>query len=161
MCVWVGGGGGGRPTAAHACYLPAVMLMPTTPVSICNHNVYEDSAHDGLGTAFPTSDHMDIDNVELDTRWYSLDSGHVITHCRHKHQADRSNEGAIKQNNMTLFGADVVEKFLKVNQLSIMIRANQICPDGIDRFASGQCITITSCTNYCGTHQNDACFLVV
>ena len=58
----------------------------------------------------------------------------------------------LKQNNMTLFGADVVEKFLKVNQLSILIRANQICPDGIDRFASGQCITITSCTNYCGTH---------
>jgi hypothetical protein len=29
-----------------------------------------------------------------------------------------------KQNNITLFGADAVEKFLKVNQLSILIRAN-------------------------------------
>ena len=43
----------------------------------------------------------------------------------------------IKQNTITLFGADIIEKFLKVNQLSIMVRANQICPDGIDRFASG------------------------
>jgi len=45
--------------------------------------------------------------------------------------------------------------------MSLIIRANQVCPDGIDRFAAQQCITITSCTNYCGTHLNDACFLVV
>lgn len=31
----------------------------------------------------------------------------------------------------------------------------------MDRFAGGQCITISSCTNYCGVHNNDACFLVV
>ena len=60
-----------------------------------------------------------------------------------------------------LYGADIVEKFLKANQLSILIRSNQICPDGIDRFAQNQCITINSCTNYNGTHQNDACFLVI
>jgi hypothetical protein len=67
----------------------------------------------------------------------------------------------LKQNNMTLFGADLVEKFLKMNQLQIMIRGNQICQDGMDRFANGQCITISSCSNYCGTHGNDASFLVV
>ena len=42
-----------------------------------------------------------------------------------------------------------------------MIRGNQICPDGMDRFANGQCITINSCTNYNGTHGNDAAFLVL
>jgi len=67
----------------------------------------------------------------------------------------------LKQNNMSLFGSDLVDKFLKMNQLQIMIRSNQVLQDGMDRFANGQCITINSCTNYCGTHNNDASFLVV
>lgn len=66
-----------------------------------------------------------------------------------------------KVNNLTMFGSDVVEKFLKTNQLSIMIRSHQICPDGMDRFAQNQVFTISSCSNYCGSHNNDACFLVV
>jgi len=67
----------------------------------------------------------------------------------------------LKQNNMSLFGSDLVDKFLKMNQLQIMIRSNQVLQDGMDRFANGQCITINSCTNYCSTHNNDASFLVV
>jgi protein phosphatase len=41
-----------------------------------------------------------------------------------------------KQNNISLYGADIVEKFLKNNQISMMIRANQICMDGMDRYAN-------------------------
>lgn len=42
-----------------------------------------------------------------------------------------------KQNNIMMYGPDQVEKFLKVNQLSLIVRAHQICPDGIDRYAAG------------------------
>jgi protein phosphatase len=66
-----------------------------------------------------------------------------------------------KQNNMSVFGADIVDKFLKLNQLQLMIRGNQVCQEGIDRFAGGQCITINSCTNYCNVYNNDASILVV
>jgi protein phosphatase len=66
-----------------------------------------------------------------------------------------------KQNNISLYGADIVEKFLKNNQISMMIRANQICMDGMDRYANNQVFTITSCSNYNNSHGNDACFLVV
>jgi hypothetical protein len=41
-----------------------------------------------------------------------------------------------KQNGMSLYGADIVEKFLKNNQISMMIRANQVCMDGMDRYAN-------------------------
>lgn len=53
------------------------------------------------------------------------------------------------QNNIMKFGADRVEKFLKTNNMSMILRSHQVCPDGIDRFASGQLITINSCTDYC------------
>lgn len=41
------------------------------------------------------------------------------------------------QNNIIKFGADRVEKFLKSNNMSMILRSHQICPDGLDRFASG------------------------
>ena len=41
------------------------------------------------------------------------------------------------QNNIMKFGADRVDKFLKNNSLSMILRSHQICPDGIDRFANG------------------------
>ena len=59
------------------------------------------------------------------------------------------------------FGPDRVEKFLKNNSMSMILRSHSICLDGLDRFASGQLISITSCTDYCKTYNNDACFIVV
>ena len=41
------------------------------------------------------------------------------------------------QNNIMKFGPDRVEKFLKTNQMSLILRSHQICPDGLDRFAQG------------------------
>ena len=62
---------------------------------------------------------------------------------------------------MRTFGTDVVERFLKRNDLCMIIRSNQNCQDGIDHFAANQVVTISSCTNYAGTQQNDACLLVI
>jgi protein phosphatase len=68
----------------------------------------------------------------------------------------------LKQNNITTYGTDIVDKFLKMNQLQVMIRSHQVCMDGIDnRFGNGQCMTIFSATNYCGSYHNDAAFLVI
>lgn len=41
-----------------------------------------------------------------------------------------------KQNNIMMYGPDQVEKFLKANNLSIIVRSHQQCPEGIDRFAA-------------------------
>ena len=66
-----------------------------------------------------------------------------------------------KQNNIMTYGPDQVEKFLKANNLSIIVRAHQNVMDGIDRFAMAQLITLTSTSNYGGVHSNDAAFLVL
>lgn len=66
-----------------------------------------------------------------------------------------------KQNNIMQYGPDVIEQFIKANQISMIIRSHQICQDAIDHFAANQLTTITSCANYAGTHNNDACFLVI
>ena len=42
----------------------------------------------------------------------------------------------------------------------MIIRSHSICLDGIERF-SDNLITITSCTNHSGVHNNDAVLLVV
>lgn len=66
-----------------------------------------------------------------------------------------------KQNNIMMYGPDQVEKFMKNNGLSMIIRGHQVCSEGLDRFAAGQLITLNSCTNYGGTQNNDAAFLVI
>lgn len=64
-------------------------------------------------------------------------------------------------NNMTKFGVGRLEKFLKANSVSMILRSHQICSEGLDRFAQGQLITINSCTDYCGKYGNDACFIII
>jgi diadenosine tetraphosphatase ApaH/serine/threonine PP2A family protein phosphatase len=65
------------------------------------------------------------------------------------------------QNNIMRFGPDRVDKFLKANAMSMILRSHQVCPDGLDRFAQGQLVTINSCTDYCNKYNNDACFIVL
>lgn len=67
----------------------------------------------------------------------------------------------LSANNIVKFGVGRVEKFLKANQLSMILRTHQISPEGIDRFAQGQLITINSCTDYCNKFGNDACFIII
>ena len=55
-----------------------------------------------------------------------------------------------KQNNIMHYGPDIVEKFIKNNGVSMIIRSHQICHDAIDHFAARQLITISSCCNYAG-----------
>jgi diadenosine tetraphosphatase ApaH/serine/threonine PP2A family protein phosphatase len=76
-------------------------------------------------------------------------------------QAPNVNRDPMNVNNITKFGVARVEKFLKFNGLSMILRSHQICSEGLDRFAQGQLITINSCTDYCGKYNNDACFIVV
>jgi diadenosine tetraphosphatase ApaH/serine/threonine PP2A family protein phosphatase len=64
--------------------------------------------------------------------------------------------GALKK-----FGADMVEKFLKTNGFSMIIRSHQHLMRGEDRFAQGQLMTVSSCTDYCGVTGNSAGFLTV
>ncbi len=59
------------------------------------------------------------------------------------------------------FGSDKVQQFLESNKLELIIRGHEIALDGFDTFANSKLITVTSCTNYCGKHNNSACILVV
>mmetsp|Transcript_13108 Transcript_13108/g.22124 ORF Transcript_13108/g.22124 Transcript_13108/m.22124 type:complete len:115 (-) Transcript_13108:43-387(-) len=61
---------------------------------------------------------------------------------------------------MVNFGADSLNTFFKRNNLSMMIRSHSVCPEGIERF-SDNLMSITSCTNHSGIHDNDASILVI
>jgi hypothetical protein len=65
-----------------------------------------------------------------------------------------------KQNNIVNFGPDCLNSFFKRNNLNMMIRGHSVCPEGIERY-SDNLISITSCTNHSGKHENDACILVI
>lgn len=66
------------------------------------------------------------------------------------------------QNNIMKFGSDRVDKFLKANGISTIIRSHQNCIGGFDRqFAQGQFITVSSCTDYANKYGNDAAFIVI
>ena len=66
-----------------------------------------------------------------------------------------------KQNNIMCYGPDIVDKFLKQNQITMIVRSHQNPVDAIDKFSANQLITITSSPNYGGTINNNACMLLI
>lgn len=63
--------------------------------------------------------------------------------------------------NIVKYGPDVVEKFLKHNNLSMIIRAHECVPDGFERFSGGNLITLFSATDYCRRHKNAGAMLII
>lgn len=63
--------------------------------------------------------------------------------------------------NIVKFGPDIVEKFLKNNNLSMIIRAHECVLDGFERFDGGNLITVFSATDYCKRHKNAGAMLII
>lgn len=59
------------------------------------------------------------------------------------------------------FGPDRVHKFLKDNNLTMIVRAHECVMDGFERFAGGALITLFSATDYCRRHNNAGAILVL
>jgi diadenosine tetraphosphatase ApaH/serine/threonine PP2A family protein phosphatase len=53
-------------------------------------------------------------------------------------------EGVLK------FGVNRLHTFLAENHLNMIIRSHETVMEGFDRYAGGELITVTSCTDYCG-----------
>eukprot|EP00823_Brevimastigomonas_motovehiculus_P004884 TRINITY_DN3348_c0_g1_i1.p1 TRINITY_DN3348_c0_g1~~TRINITY_DN3348_c0_g1_i1.p1 ORF type:complete len:597 (+),score=137.19 TRINITY_DN3348_c0_g1_i1:181-1791(+) len=60
-----------------------------------------------------------------------------------------------------LFGADVVKRFVKENDIDVIIRSHQCVKEGFEPFAGGHLITVFSATDYEGHHKNCGAFLEV
>jgi hypothetical protein len=58
-----------------------------------------------------------------------------------------------------LFGPDVTETFLKLNNLSMIIRSHECQQQGYDKMHNDKLITVFSASNYCGTVGNDGAFV--
>ncbi|CAE7443135.1 PP1 [Symbiodinium natans] len=52
------------------------------------------------------------------------------------------------------FGQDIVENFLKQNQLDMICRSGQVCEAGYEYFADQKLVTVFSCAKYCGEFDN-------
>ena len=59
------------------------------------------------------------------------------------------------------FGSDVVEKFLKVNNVKHIVRAHQLCTDGFQVIFNDQLSTVWSAPNYCYRCGNVAAIMEV
>ena len=91
----------------------------------------------------------------VDLLWSDPHESEAISGFQHNHIRD-----PLKQNNIVSFGPDNLDAFLQRNNFSMLIRSHSICPDGIERFSDNM-ISITSCTNHSGVHNNDAVFVVI
>ena len=63
--------------------------------------------------------------------------------------------------NIVKYGPDVVDMFLKKNNLSMIIRAHECVLDGFERFSGGNLITLFSATDYCRRHKNAGAMLLI
>jgi len=58
-----------------------------------------------------------------------------------------------------LFGRDVLERFLEINNINLFLRAHQLCMEGYQELWDGQFSTVWSAPNYCYRSGNDASIL--
>lgn len=58
-----------------------------------------------------------------------------------------------------LFGEDVLDRFLRVNGLSMVVRSHQLCQKGYLESFKGKLVTVWSAPNYCYRMGNKATFL--
>jgi serine/threonine-protein phosphatase PP1 catalytic subunit len=66
-----------------------------------------------------------------------------------------------ERNASFVFGADVVESFLKRHDLDLVCRAHQVVEDGYEFFAHRQLVTVFIAPRYCGEFDNRAGVLSV
>jgi len=60
-----------------------------------------------------------------------------------------------------VFGADVVDNFLKKLDLDLICRAHQVVEDGYEFFAKRQLVTVFTAPNYCGEFDNSGAMMSV
>ena len=53
-----------------------------------------------------------------------------------------------------IFGRDILENFVKKQDIDLVCRAHQVVEDGYEFFANRQLVTIFSAPNYCGEFDN-------
>lgn len=135
-----------------------------------NHKVY--LTHGGIGSSFSKVEDLEkvprplkvtvgsvndsVQQICMDVLWSDPTASDDVLNLHPNVVRDPQ-----KLSNIMMYGPDIVEKFLQANSFSMIIRGHSICMGGMDRFAAGQLITVTSCTNYAGTTGNDASFLVI
>jgi len=59
------------------------------------------------------------------------------------------------------FGTDIVNQFLRKEDMDLVVRAHQVVEDGYEFFAERQLVTIFSAPNYCGEFDNAAAVLTI
>ena len=59
------------------------------------------------------------------------------------------------------FGQNVVEEFLKKNDLDLICRAHQVVEEGYEFFAGRKLVTVFSAPNYCGEFDNSGAMMKI
>jgi len=57
------------------------------------------------------------------------------------------------------FGPDVTHKFLKLNNLELLVRSHEVKDEGYSTEHDGKCVTIFSAPNYCDQIGNKGAFI--
>ena len=58
-----------------------------------------------------------------------------------------------------VFGINVIQNFLKKNDLDLICRAHQVVEEGYEFFAKKQLVTVFSAPNYCGEFNNSGAIM--
>ena len=123
-------------------------------------------AHSGIGTALEKIDQierirrpLELKHVEPFTKEQKLAlellwSDPVLD----AEQSANTGEGREGPSGKALarYGTDRIAQFLETNNLQIIIRSHECCPEGAEELGDTNLYTVFSCTDYCGIHNNDA-----
>jgi len=71
----------------------------------------------------------------------------------------REGRGPSKRGTGLDFGPDVTERFLKKNNLELVVRSHEVHPEGFNELHNGKLVTVFSAPNYCDQVGNKAAVL--
>ncbi|CAC9699160.1 serine/threonine protein phosphatase 5 [Plasmodium sp. DRC-Itaito] len=135
----------------HVLFSDSFKFLPLAYV--LNKNIF--ICHGGI----PSKTDTTLEDIEkIDRNKEPLDEG-VMTDLL---WSDPNEEKGFKPSKRGIgfsFGTDITENFLKINNLSLIIRSHEVRDEGYSLEQNGQLYTVFSAPNYCDIMKNKGAFL--
>eukprot|EP00485_Elphidium_margaritaceum_P010617 CAMPEP_0202694504 /NCGR_PEP_ID=MMETSP1385-20130828/8351_1 /ASSEMBLY_ACC=CAM_ASM_000861 /TAXON_ID=933848 /ORGANISM="Elphidium margaritaceum" /LENGTH=529 /DNA_ID=CAMNT_0049350367 /DNA_START=35 /DNA_END=1624 /DNA_ORIENTATION=- len=103
---------------------------------------------------------VSIDEIQTINRFQQPEEG-VMTDILWSDPQDQRGLAPSKRGGGTMFGPDITEKFLKRNNLELIVRSHEVQEDGYKVLHNGKLITIFSAPNYVDQMGNKAAFITM
>lgn len=113
--------------------------------------------HGGLSPELNT-----VDQINLINRPSDVPNSGMLCDILWSDPCDKTNSWDDNDRGVSfVFSKDIAKKFVKKNNLDLIVRAHQVVQDGYEFFAERTLVTVFSAPDYCGEYTNSGGMMIV